>query len=323
MNAEDGAPTSGTRAAADDHRTAVVVGSLIVVLGVVAAGTGALRSFHDGVADGGDLGVRLLLGLLAGAVVGGLAVLGLRRLGAARTAAIGLAGTTAMLLVVVVVAAVGATAAVATAPLHPEAPRAGTIEEAPTTTAAFPVDTLPAPSAGSGSVPSWVGTVLAIIGLILVFFLVLGVSRAFTLPKLRLRGGMQWGNRRSPELTVDDLDVDAAADSFEDSAASIGDDMDPRAAIIAAYARLLDGLTESGCARQAFEAPEEHLRRSLVALGVRPEHMRVVVDKFLVARFSTHPLTAADSDAVRTELREAGRQLREVAAARDAAVIPS
>jgi hypothetical protein len=324
MNAEDRAPTSSTPAPADERRTAVVVGALVVVLAVAAAGTGALRGFHSGVADGGDLGIRLLLGLLVGAGVGGLVVLGLRRLGAARLAAIGLAGGAAMVLVVVIVAAIGATAAVSTAPLHPEVPSANTIDEAPSTSAPRPPDdTLPGDEAGTSPLPSWVGTVLAILGLILVLFLLIGLSRTFALPKLRLRGGMQWGNRRAAELTLDELDVDAAADSFDDSAASIGDGVDPRAAIIAAYARLLDGLTEAGCGRQPFEAPEEHLRRSLLALGVQPEHMRVVVDKFLVARFSTHPLTSADADAVRAELREAGRQLRAVAPARDAAVAPS
>ena len=44
--------------------------------------------------------------------------------------------------------------------------------------------------------------------------------------------------------------------------------------------------------------------------------MSVVVDRFLVARFSTHPMTVADRDAVRDALRAAGAQLREVAAAR-------
>ena len=102
---------------------------------------------------------------------------------------------------------------------------------------------------------------------------------------------MRWGNRGRPATLEEDLDVEAAADSFDDSAGSIGDDDDPRTAIIAAYARLLDGLAEVGCARLPYEAPEEHLHRSLVALGVSPEPMSVVVDKFLVARFSTHPVT--------------------------------
>ena len=93
-----------------------------------------------------------------------------------------------------------------------------------------------------------------------------------------------------------------------------------RAAIIAAYARLLDGLGDVGCARRSHEAPEEHLRRSLVTLGVDAEHMRLVVDKFLVARFSSHPLTHADADGVRSALREVGAQLRSSVLGRETAM---
>ncbi|MFT3855368.1 MAG: DUF4129 domain-containing protein [Ilumatobacteraceae bacterium] len=332
MTTADGTPLPADRPAGDgDHggrhdagddsrRTTIVIGAAVVVLAVLAAGTGALHGFDDGVARGGDLVTRLLVGALISAAAGGLLVVGLRRLGTARTAALGLTGAAAMLLVVLVVGAIGATVAVSTAPLHPEVPSVETVVQRATTTLPPPRDTLPADDGGTTSVPSWIGTVLAIVGLIFVFLLVLGITRTFQMPKLRLRGGMRWGNRRDAELTVEDLDVAAAADSFEDSAASIGDGVDPRAAIIAAYARLLDGLATAGCARQPFEAPEEHLHRSLHALGVAPAHMTVIVDRFLVARFSTHPLTAADADTVRAALRDAARQLRDVLAANDATV---
>jgi hypothetical protein len=302
-----------------DPRALVVVGALVVVLAVIAAGTGALRGFENGVAAGGDLALRALLGAVVGAAVGGLLVLGIRRLGAARTGALGLASGAALVLVVVIVASVGATAGVSTAPLGPEVPTHDSVEEGPATTVVLPRDTLPDDFGKPADLPNWVGTVLAIIGLILVLLLVLGMARTFQMPRLRLRGGLHWGNRRHAEITQEDLDLDAAADSFADSAGSMGDDDDPRAAIIAAYVRLLAGLESAGCARLPYEAPEEHLRRSLHALGVRPEHMRVVVDRFLVARFSTHPMTVADRDEVRTALREAGEQLRQVAAARQAA----
>ena len=124
------------------------------------------------------------------------------------------------------------------------------------------------------------------------------------------------------EPVYEDVDVAAAADVFE-RAASLGDGPDPRAAIIAAYARLLDGLGDVGCARQPHEAPEEHLRRSLVTLGVEAEHMRLVVDTFLVARFSSHPLTHADVDRVRSALREVGTQLRSSVLGRETAMAAS
>lgn len=309
-------PASGPPA--PDRRALFVIGSLVVVLAVLAAGTGALRGFENGVADGGAMMLRALIGALVGAAIGAVLVLAIRRLGAARTTALGLASGAAMVLVVVIVASIGATAGVSTAPLGPEVPSRQTIEPGPAATDLSPSDTLPLQDGEAGDLPNWVGTVLAVIGLILVLLLVLGMARTFQMPRLRLRGGLHWGNRRAAEVTQVDLDLDAAADSFSDSAGSIGDDDDPRAAIIAAYVRLLAGLEGAGCARLPYEAPEEHLRRSLHDLGVAPEHMRVVVDKFLVARFSTHPVTVADRDEVRVALHDAGTQLREVAAARQA-----
>jgi len=127
---------------------------------------------------------------------------------------------------------------------------------------------------------------------------------------------MRWGNRGRSATIDEDLDVEGAADVLDDSVLVVDAGLDPRSAIIAAYARLLDGLAEVGCGRRPYEAPEEHLHRSLVALGVTPEAMSVVVDKFLVARFSTHPLTETDRDEVRDALRAAAAQLRAVLAAR-------
>ena len=297
-----------------DRRVPFVIGALVVLLAVIAAGTGAFRDFTDGVADGGELIVRVLIGALVGAALGALVVLLVRRLGAARAGALGLTTAGALVLVIVIVAALGATAGVATAPLGPATPSVNSFDEATAGPTTPPRIEVPPAEPVDNDVPAWVGTVLAVVGLILVFLLVLGISRTFTLPRLRLRGGFQWGNRRSVGVLQDDLDLDMAADSFDDSAGSLDDSDDPRAAIIAAYVRLLEGLEAAGCARLPFEAPEEHLRRSLRDLGVRPEHMTVVVDRFLVARFSTHPMTVADRDAVRDALRAAGAQLREVAA---------
>ena len=129
----------------------------------------------------------------------------------------------------------------------------------------------------------------------------------------------EWGLALEAESGATVAAVDPVAAPGVDEAAAqwaamIDDGADPRAAIIAAYARLLERLGESGCPRLPYEAPEEHLRRSLTALGVPHAAMETVVAKFLVARFSTHPVTGADRDEVRGALREAGRQLRELVA---------
>jgi hypothetical protein len=83
--------------------------------------------------------------------------------------------------------------------------------------------------------------------------------------------------RRALDLSLEDLEAEP----------------DPRAAIIAAYARLLDGLAQCGLGREAGEAPVEHLERALRALAVRDAPMRALVDLFVEARFSEHVLTAA------------------------------
>ncbi len=103
--------------------------------------------------------------------------------------------------------------------------------------------------------------------------------------------------------------ADVAA-SFAESALLVADDPDPRRAIIAAYAHLLERLAAAGFPRLPHEAPEEHLRRCLNALRIPPDSLSTVTRQFLVARFSTHPLTEQDRDQVRDALRTAGELLR-------------
>ncbi len=103
--------------------------------------------------------------------------------------------------------------------------------------------------------------------------------------------------------------ADVAA-SFAESAALVADDPDPRRAIIAAYAHLLERLAAAGHPRLPHEAPEEHLRRCLNALRIPADSLSTVTRQFLVARFSTHTLTELDRDQVRDALRTAGELLR-------------
>lgn len=84
----------------------------------------------------------------------------------------------------------------------------------------------------------------------------------------------------------------AAGAAFAASLADLEDEPDPRRAIVAAYARLLDGLEAAGFGRRPSEAPEEHLRRVLEQLHLPDGPLRTVVALFAEARFSEHPLTA-------------------------------
>lgn len=115
-----------------------------------------------------------------------------------------------------------------------------------------------------------------------------------------------------PQLPEDlpQVDEEAVADSLADSANRLLDDPDPRRAIIAAYAALLDGLAAAGAPRATYEAPEEHLQRALRQLGVPPAPLSEVTRLFLIARFSSHPLGEADRHAARRALTAAEQELR-------------
>jgi hypothetical protein len=294
------------RAAPTSRWPWIVAGGAMVVLVVVAAGGGLPTDVGDGVADGSDVAVRVLIGAVAGAALGAVVLVAIRRAGGA--ARLGLAGATAAALAIVTVAALGATASVATAPLHPASPSVDVIEsDGPTDAPARQMS-----SAGESrptELPGWLEVALIVVAVVASLIILSGLARSFPGRMRRRHGLLGRRNRREADAVFEDIDLAAAADVF-DRAAALPDGDDPRAVIIAAYARLLDGLGDVGCARRPDEAPEEHLRRSLVTLGVESGHMRVVVDRFLVARFSTHPLTSADAADVRAALRAVGTQLR-------------
>ncbi len=311
------APARPPPAGREIGRLAAIVGA-IVVLAVAAAGTAVFRTFHDGSVDVGGEWVRAGLGALAGLLVGGAVVLALHRAGLASRLVAGGGTAAAVALVLATTVAVGATAGVATVhigPIHRSPPGITPVQARPPVSVP---ELDPITLGKGGGLPGWVTAILAAIALIVAAFGVFQLTRGLRLSQLRFFGRFRWRGATAGEATEDAVDVDLAADSFDESAAMIGDGLDPRQAIIAAYARLLERLGEAGCPRLPYEAPEEHLRRSLTALGVAQDAMETVVAKFLVARFSTHPLTEVDRDQVRDALREAGRQLRELIAAQAA-----
>ena len=96
---------------------------------------------------------------------------------------------------------------------------------------------------------------------------------------------------QAPDLATDPL-LEALDASIED----LEGDGDPRSAVIAAYARLLDGFERCGLGRRSAETPLEHLRRGLTALPLRPGPAERLTDLFLEARFSPHPIGPAERD---------------------------
>jgi uncharacterized protein DUF4129 len=101
-----------------------------------------------------------------------------------------------------------------------------------------------------------------------------------------------WWLRRNAAPAVDQIREPTAA---EDVAASITDaiddleaEADPRAAVIAAYARMERAFDRHGLDRRPSETPLEYLSRILVGLGSRAEPVARLTVLFEQAKFSDH-----------------------------------
>lgn len=107
--------------------------------------------------------------------------------------------------------------------------------------------------------------------------------------------------------SIDPAIFDAALSS---SLSALVSDPDPRVGVRAAYAVLLDALAEAGAGRRPHETPDEHLERCLRELEVDPIPLRVLLDLFSLARFSTHVVTETHRREAVTALRSAQEALR-------------
>jgi hypothetical protein len=127
----------------------------------------------------------------------------------------------------------------------------------------------------------------------------------------------RWRPGRLAPVIEPDLDDDAhdravMAASLDAGAHQLDLSGDPRQAIIAAYAMLLEGLAACAQERHPAETPLEHLERVLAALDVRPEPLRDLTTLFGEARFSDHPMTTRHVDRARAALEAAAADLDRV-----------
>ena len=266
-----------------------VVVACIVLLGLVAiAADGSPLHAPE---DRGDFAVpdRVVAALEIVFLVGGSAILVLLLvvLAGDRRSRDRAAGRRSLLRTILMFAAMAALAS-ALLPLR----RDDRPANQPTNDAAAAVPTT-VPTSRDGSGPIWP------VGL-----LVVGIVGAL--------GAAAWlARRRHPFEFDDDVDVDVhearvqATSLFDASLADLDAEPDPRRAIIAAYARLLDGLQACGLGRRPAEAPEEHLRRALATLRVPEAPLRTLVALFAEARFSQHVLTASHKAAALDAFRAA------------------
>jgi hypothetical protein len=100
-------------------------------------------------------------------------------------------------------------------------------------------------------------------------------------------------------------DADVAQRAVEAALEPLRDPADPRAAVIAAYARMERVLAERELGRRAPEAPREYLTRVLGERGMPERSLITLTDMFEEARFSRHRIPDSAPGRARGELEHA------------------
>jgi hypothetical protein len=120
----------------------------------------------------------------------------------------------------------------------------------------------------------------------------------------------RWGEREAA--------AEALAEVLDDTLDDHRAEVDPRKAVIAAYARLERTLAAHGAARKAAETPEEYLVRILPGLAVERRSIRRLTDLFTRAKFSQHEVDTGMKEEAIDALAQVRDELRAAAAAADA-----
>ena len=291
----------------------------VVVLLMIASGAGIFRNFDATPISSNQAAQRATIGAIVGALLVGAAVLVARRTGSAAqmvTAAFGTATIVAFAaLLITAVAAGGASTASDPPPVRApdraptqEQQSPGTVETIP------PFEDVEADTSANYDL-GWIVTLfkLALFGLAVFAACWLWSKRRRRPTKSSATAPLDPTFAQPVEPELLDVDNEAAAESFASSVRALLDGDDARSAIIAAYAALLEGLEAAGAGRRPHEAPEEHLRRSLVQLRIPSEALAEVTRLFLVAKFSSHPMGEADRERARAMLDVAEQHLRALA----------
>lgn len=84
-----------------------------------------------------------------------------------------------------------------------------------------------------------------------------------------------------------------------------------RTAILACYQAMEQSLADHGVAREGADTATEHLHRATAAGVVRPDAVSELVAVFHRARFSDHPMYAADRETAQRVLADVSSQLKE------------
>jgi hypothetical protein len=145
-------------------------------------------------------------------------------------------------------------------------------------------------------VPSWIGALLPIVGLLLIGIIVIATASVRV-----ARPHRQFGWRRGrwwrvppitplPEVSERELsiDVEAAAAALSEGA--------PRNAIIGCWMQLERDAAKVGLQRMGAETPAEYVERVVVASSIDPVPIRELAAIYREARFSLHKLDNEDRE---------------------------
>jgi hypothetical protein len=126
-----------------------------------------------------------------------------------------------------------------------------------------------------------------------------------------LGAGVLMVARRRPARTP--RVADALVLALDETLGDLQADLDPRSAVIAAYAHMERVLAQFGLPRSPSEAPREYLRRVLPGIGAGAESVERLTALYERARFSPHAIDGDMKDeaigaleALRDELQGAG-----------------
>ena len=159
--------------------------------------------------------------------------------------------------------------------------------------------------------PAWLPW--TIVGLALIGTLAAGLLLA---RRLRMWGGRLFGRRRARRTAPGPVAAEASNVGTEDDAevarraveaalTPLRDPAEPRAAVIAAYARMEQVLAEQALGRQTPEAPREYLARVLREQGMPERSLTTLTTLFEEARFSLHPIPQSAPRRALSELENA------------------
>jgi hypothetical protein len=115
--------------------------------------------------------------------------------------------------------------------------------------------------------------------------------------------------RPAEPLVIADMSAEELREAVAQGRAALAAVDDARAAIIACYVAMEQGLADRGTARSAADTPDELLARAVAAGTVRGAAASRLTTLFYEARFSTHPLAAGQREAASAALDELAAEL--------------